>query len=293
MLEYDYPLFRPPAEANNVILQVTYGCSYNNCSFCSMYKTKNYEVRDIDAVKQDIDALARLNPLATKVFLADGDALALDALHLLKILQYLQEKFVKLRRISLYASTQNLLNKSKEELELLVKNKLTLIYYGIETGSDVVLKKITKGVSQKEIIDSLNLASSAGFKISATVILGIGGEKYSKTHIEETAKVIKQTTPNYLSTLQLGLEDDAQENFYKHFKDFSPLSDVAVLKEQKYFLELLHPTNKIIFRSNHASNALHLAGTLPKDSDRLVQELALALEVGEGAFIPHGFRSLL
>lgn len=291
MLEYDYPLFRPPAEANNVIVQVTYGCSYNNCSFCSMYKTKSYEVRDFVDVKKDIDYLFSISPNATKVFLADGDALALSTEKLVEILEYLQLKFLKLRRVSLYASSQNILNKSKEDLELLVKNKLTLIYYGIETGSEVVLKKITKGVSQSEIIDSLNLASSAGLKISATVILGIGGENYSKEHIEETAKIINNTTVNYLSTLQLGLEDDAKENFYKHFDDFVELDDEKILHEQKRFLELVNPSNKIIFRSNHASNALHLAGTLPKDRDRLVQEVSVALALGEEAFVPLAFRA--
>jgi len=290
MLEYDYLLFRPPAEANNVIIQVTYGCSYNNCSFCSMYKTKSYEVRDFADVKKDIDYISSVLPDATKVFLADGDALALSSENLVEILKYLQQKFLKLRRVSLYASAQNILSKSKEELDLLVKNKLILIYYGIETGSEKVLKKITKGVNQNEIIDSLNLASSAGVKISATVILGIGGENYSKEHIEETAKIINNTTVNYLSTLQLGLEKDAKENFYKHFDDFVELNDEKILHEQKRFLELLNPTNKIIFRSNHASNALHLAGTLSKDRNRLVKEVSLALELGEEAFVPLAFR---
>lgn len=290
MLEYSYPLFRPPAEANNVILQVTLGCSYNNCSFCSMYKTKSYKVRTLEEVFQDIDTLSDMYPNITKVFLADGDALSLPYEHLLTLLKYLEKSFAKLRRVSTYASTQNILNKSKEELETLAKNKLNLLYYGIETGSDLLLKKITKGVNQKQIISSLNLAHDAGMKISATVILGLGGEKYSALHVTESAKVINATKVNFLSTLQLGLEEDAKENFYKHFDDFSMPSDEQILHEQKSFLELLNPTNKIIFRSNHASNALHLSGTLPKDKERLVQELDMALRVGKSAFVPKMFR---
>jgi len=290
MLEYDYPLFRPPAEANNIIIQVTLGCSYNNCSFCSMYKTKNYEVRNIKDVYKDIDIMATLYPNANKIFLADGDALALPSEHLLTILKYLQNKFPKMRRVSLYASAQNILTKSEEELKLLYDNKLNLIYYGVETGSNLILKNITKGVSQDEIITSLKKASKSGIKISATVILGIGGVKYSQEHIKETAKIINATEVNYLSTLQLGLEEDAKDNFYKHFIDYKPLDDFQILQEQKMFLELLNPANKIIFRSNHASNALHLSGNLPKDRDRLVKELEYALEVGEGAFIPNVFR---
>lgn len=207
--------------------------------------------------------------------------MALETQYLVEILKLLQAKFVKLRRVSLYASAQNLLAKTSQELELLKSNKLNLIYYGIETGSPIVLKKITKGVSQKEIIDSLNLATDAGLKISATVILGIGGKKYSNEHIKETAEIVNATNVNYLSTLQLGLEDDAKENFYKHFSDFLELGDVEILQEQKVFLELINPSNKIIFRSNHASNALHLAGTLPRDKERLVREVTMALEVGE------------
>lgn len=290
MIDYNYPLFRPPAEANNIIIQVTLGCSYNNCSFCSMYKTKKYEVRKLEDVYKEIDTISGLYPNTHKIFLADGDALALPTEHLLSILKYLQTSFSKLRRVSLYASAQNILAKSQKELELLKENKLNLIYYGIETGSNLILKKITKGVEQNDIINSLNLALDSGIKISATVILGIGGELYSQEHSDETAKVINATKVNYLSTLQLGLEEDAKENFYKHFSDFTPFDDIQILQEQKRFLELLNPINKIIFRSNHASNALHLSGTLPKDRVRLIQELDMALEIGKGAFVPDEFR---
>ncbi len=290
MIEYDYPLFRPPAEANNLIIQVTLGCSYNNCSFCSMYKTKSYEVRQLDDVYSDINAAVNAYPDTHKIFLADGDALALESEHLLSILKYLQNSFPKLRRVSLYASAQNILSKSQEELKTLYENKLNLIYYGIETGSNLVLKKITKGVSKSEIIDLLNRASDSGIKISATVILGIGGDKYSREHIEKTAEIINTTRVNYLSSLQLGLEEDAVENFYKYFSDFKPLDDFQILQEQKKFLELLNPTNKIIFRSNHASNALHLSGTLPRDKVRLLKELEYALEIGKSAFVPAAFR---
>ncbi|MCF6339262.1 MAG: radical SAM protein [Sulfurimonas sp.] len=281
MLNYSYPLFRPPAEANNLIIQATYGCSYNNCAFCSMYKTKSYEVRKLEDIFRDIDVLSNHYPDARKIFLADGDALALKTDYLLKLLQYLKESFPKLRRVSLYASAQNILSKSNQELELLRINGLNLLYYGVETGSDVVLKKITKGVNQKQIIDSLNRACDAGIKISATVILGIGGSKYSEEHIKESAKVINATTLNYLSTLQLGLEEDAKEKFYENFSDFTMLDDVELLSEQKNFLELLNPTNKVIFRSNHASNALHLAGNLPREKDRLIKELDFALNIGK------------
>jgi radical SAM superfamily enzyme len=206
------------------------------------------------------------------------------------LLQHLRKAFVKLARVSVYATAQNILAKSDEELQELYENGLNLIYYGIETGNDTLLKKIHKGVNAAEIISSLNKASKARIKISATVILGIGGEKYTHEHIKDTAVIINSTRVNYLSTLQLGLDEDVKAKFYRNFDNvFKHLDDTQVLDEQKRFLELLSPSNKVIFRSNHASNALHLAGTLPKDSARLLQELDRALSIGEKAFVPSMF----
>jgi len=276
---YDYPLFRPPAEANNIILQVTLGCSYNNCSFCSMYKSKKFTIKSLDTIYKEIDILALNYPSTTKIFLADGDALALNSEYLLKILQYLNKKFIKLRRVSLYASTQNILSKTTDELEFLYKNNLKLIYFGIESGNDVILNKITKGVDQNEIIKSLNMVSKSNIKISATVILGIAGKNYVSEHIKDTAYIINNTNINYLSTLQLWLEDDAIDKFYNNFKDFIPLNDMEMIIEQRRFIELLNPNNKVIFRSNHASNALHLSGTLPKDKTRLLEELDMVCDL--------------
>jgi len=255
-----------------------------------MYKSKSYQVRDIEDIYKEIDELSSAYPQSRKVFLADGDALSLETSYLLALLKYLKKSFVKLRRVSLYASAQNILNKSSEDLEELYVNSLNLIYYGVESGSDVVLKKISKGVNQSEIIESLNKASNAGMKISATVILGIGGSKYTDEHIRDSAKIINETRVTYLSTLQLGLEEESKEKFYKNFSDFTMLNDHEILREQKRFIELLDPSHKIIFRSNHASNALHLAGTLPREKGRLVQELELALSTGERAFVPNKFR---
>ena len=290
MLNYSYPLFRPPAEAENLILQVTLGCSHNNCSFCSMYRSKKYQVRELADIFSDIDTLAEHYPDAIKLFLADGDALSLDFSYLLEILHYIKKAFPKIRRISTYASTQNILAKTVNELKELKENNLNLFYYGIETGDDILLKKITKGVKSQQIIDSLEMASEANIKVSATVILGLGGKEYSKQHILHTANMINQTSITYLSTLQLGLEEDVKEKFYSHFDSFTHLDDEEILQEQQELLTYLNPQNKVIFRSNHASNALHLSGTLPKDKQRLLAQIEEALLLGEDAFIPKVFR---
>ena len=210
-----------------------------------MYKSKSYQVRELEDIYKEIDELSSAYPQSRKVFLADGDALALDTSYLLALLKYLKRSFIKLRRVSLYASAQNILNKSSEELELLFANGLNLIYYGVESGSDAVLRKITKGVNQSEIIESLNKASDAGMKISATVILGIGGSKYTDEHIRESAKIINKTRVTFLSTLQLGLEEESKEKFYQNFSDFTLLVDHDILLEQKRFIALLDPSHKI------------------------------------------------
>ncbi len=290
MLEYDYPLFRPPAEADNLILQVTLGCSHNNCSFCSMYKSKKYRQRDLEDIFYEIDRVSSSYSDIKKIFLADGDALSMESGKLIKILKYLKNSFPSLRRVSCYASTQNILSKSDDELKELYDNGLKLLYYGIETGDDEILKKITKGVNSKQIIESLNKASNAGMKISATVILGLGGKEYSFEHIKNTADIINKTHVNYLSTLQLGLEDDVKDKFYGRFDSFTHLDDMEVLNEQKRFLKAIDTKNKIIFRSNHASNAFHLAGNLPKDRENLIWQINKVLSIGEDAFIPKIFR---
>ncbi len=290
MINYSFPLYRPPAEADNIIIQATYGCSHNNCTFCSMYKTKKYQVRNIEDIFKEIDVLANIYPYANKVFLADGDALSLPTGYLVEVLQYLKRSFPRLGRVSVYATAQNVFEKSDEDLQLLQENHLNLIYYGIETGSDELLKKINKGVTSNQIIESLNKASKANIKISATVILGIGGEAYTNEHIRDTAAIINNTTVNYLSTLQLGLDEDVRERFLKHFNNFNMLNDYQILDEHKRLLELLNPVNKVIFRSNHTSNALHLAGTLPKDTARLLEEINTAITIGEGALVPNRFR---
>lgn len=278
MIYYDEPLYRPPAEANSIIIQATLGCSFNKCSFCTMYETKEYKQRPLDEVFADIDTMSRYYPESRKMFLADGDALALPTETLCKILDYAYLKFKKLRRVSIYASAFNINDKTLDELKLLRQKGLSLIYYGIESGSFEVLKKIKKPISQKKMIDSLNKANEADIKTSVTVILGLAGEEYSREHILETAKLLNQVEVTYLSTLQLMLHSHTKEKFEKNFGgEFVELDDIEMLKEQKLFIENLDVKNCVIFRSNHVSNALPLKGTLPKDKNNLLNTLNIII----------------
>jgi len=274
MIYYDEPLYRPPAEANSVIIQATLGCSFNKCTFCTMYESKQFKQRPLDEVFADIDTMSRFYNDATKLFLADGDALALPKDILVQILDYAFSKFPRLRRVSIYASAFNINDKSLDELILLKSRGLTLIYYGIESGSYEVLKKIQKPISAKKMINSLNKAEQAEIKTSVTVILGVAGKKYSDEHIKETANLLNKVNVTYLSTLQLMLQTHTKEKFLKNFKnDFIELNEKEMLEEQSHFISLLNVTKPVIFRSNHVSNTLPLKGTLPKDKERLVSEL--------------------
>jgi radical SAM superfamily enzyme len=210
--------------------------------------------------------------------------------HLAKLLRLLKTSFPRLSRVSLYATAQNFLEKSIDELKELRAEGLSLAYFGIETGNDGLLRKIDKGVNAAQMIEALHRAYEANIKISATVILGIGGVEYTREHIRDTAKLINAAPMNYLSTLQLGLEEGSRERFLRVFHSFSPLNDLQILKEQRNILTLINPPQKIIFRSNHASNVLHLAGTLPKERNRLLDEIDETLKVGKGALIPQWFR---
>ena len=291
-LNYHMPLYRPPSEGDNLIIQVTLGCSFNRCSFCSMYLEKQYSQRPFDDVCKDIELAARSRPETRRVFLADGDALGLPTEHLLAILENLHMKLPNPGRVSCYATPANILNKTPDELIQLKESGLSLLYLGIESGSNLILKKITKGASQRGMAEAMQKAFDAGLKVSATVILGLGGENHWQEHIDGTIALLNNAPVTYLSTLQLYLEDDIVTEFQTKFgEDFETPDDRAILNEQLRLIRGLNPPKPLIFRSNHASNALALAGNLPRDREKLLSQLHLALE-GEEPLRPWYLRGM-
>ena len=272
-LSYDFPLWRPPSEGDNLIVQATLGCRYNHCTFCSMYKSKVFQARPLDAVFADIDEAARLWPEARRVFLADGDAYGLPTPTLLAIAARLAERFPDLQRLSAYATPFNILAKEPEEIAALKAARLGLVYLGVESGADRLLKAIAKG-SAKQMEAALARARDTGLKVSATVILGLGGQTRWQEHIEATADLINRQPPTFLSTLQLVLDPAVEPAFLARYGEpFAWQDDRAILTELRLLIERLQPPGPVIFRSNHASNALPLAGTLPKDRPRLLAEI--------------------
>ena len=274
MLNYDAPLYRPPSEAKSLIFQVTLGCSFNECSFCDMYRSKEYSERTWEEIKTEIDMMARYMPQTKRVFLADGDALNLDSVFIIKIVKYIREKFTNIERISCYAMPMNILKKTPEELKKMNEAGLDMFYLGIESGSDTVLKKVTKGAVAKTITKSVNKAKDAGYIMSCMVILGLGGKKYSKDHVKGTADVISACSPDYVGALTLYLENGIKEEFLEKYDgEFEKISDDESLDELYGLVEQIDADDEIIFRVNHGSNAYTVKGTFPQDKQAMLEKI--------------------
>jgi len=273
-LNYDAPLYRPPSEAQSLIFQVTLGCSFNECSFCDMYRSKEYSERSWEEIKMEIDMTAKQMPDTRRIFLADGDALNLSTDYMIKIVKYLHEKFPNLERVSCYAMPMNLLKKSPEELKAMYDAGLTMLYLGIESGSDLILKKVTKGALAQTIIKACIKAKDAGYTLSCMIILGLGGKTHSKEHIKGTAQVINACTPHYVGALTLYLENGIKNEFLTKFEEpFVRISDDEAINELEDLISQIDVKDEIIFRANHGSNAYMIKGTFPQDKEAMLERI--------------------
>jgi radical SAM superfamily enzyme YgiQ (UPF0313 family) len=291
MLNYAEPVYRPPSEAKSLIFQITIGCSFNECSFCDMYRNKEYSERSWDEVKAEIDLMAKQLPDTTRIFLADGDALNLSTDYMVKIVEYLYNNFQKLERVSCYAMPMNLLKKTPEELKRMNEAGLNMLYLGIESGSDIILKKITKGATSETIIRACRKAIENGFTLSCIIILGLGGKTYSQEHIKETARVVNASSPHYLGTLTLILETGVKEEFLTKFGEkFHPINDDEALVELQNLVEQIDVKEKMIFRANHGSNAYNIGGTFPDEKNVILEKISWLKEHPENVR-PEGFRA--
>ena len=274
-LNYDYPLYRPPSEANSLIFQVTVGCSFNECSFCDMYRSKEYSEKSWDEVKLEMDMMAKQLPDTRRIFLADGDALNLETDYMTKIVEYLYKSFPNLERISCYAMPMNLLKKTPEELKKMHDAGLNMLYLGIESGSDLILKKVTKGAVAETIVKACNKAKDAGYILSCMIILGLGGKTHSKEHIRGTARLINRSPPHFLGALTLYLENGIKDEFLTKFEEpFIPISDPEALDELEDLISQIDTKDEIVFRANHGSNAYTIKGTFPQDKQAMLEKIA-------------------
>ena len=263
MIRYEGQLYRPPSEADSLILQATIGCSYNRCSFCAMYREKRFRVRPLEELQREIDwAAANAGELVRKVFLADGDALIAKSSFLLALLERLRAAFPDLARVSCYASPQSLQVRSVDEMRALREAGFSLYYLGIESGHDAVLAKLEKGVDSAEMVRVARKASEAGVKLSTMILLGAGGRALSAEHARESARVVNAIQPRFVSTLVMTPVEGTPLFEQAERGEVDELRPLELARELHGFLAALELEGSI-FRSNHASNYLALAGTLP------------------------------
>ena len=274
--DYDTPVFRPPSEAESFILRVTRGCAHNSCTYCNMYRGVKFEKLSDDQIMRQI-AMAYSTDAegVRRVFLADGDALVLPTERLLNILAVLKKYFPNLERVSSYAAPRDILAKSVEELTELRQAGLALLYYGMESGDAQTLKDIRKGVNDKQSIEAGKRVIAAGMKLSIMIILGIAGKEGSTRHALATAHAINEIKPTMLSALSLMLYrgSELKEQFERG--EFHPLTPAQLMEELKLIMEHvdLPESEHMIFRSNHVSNYIRLAATLPRDKEQLLKDI--------------------
>lgn len=273
MPRYIEPLFRPPSEARSLIFQITIGCSQNQCRFCGMYKDKKFHIRPLQEILDEIVEIpVGYRTRIDRVFLADGDALVYPYEDLCKILDALIVTFPGLTRVSSYASPNSLTTKRLDQLIELRSRQLKILYFGLESGDDDTLISINKGFDSGEMSELALKAREAGMKLSVTAILGLAGRERSLQHARATAEWVNRVNPEYFSLLTM---------FHRHNDEFirnlQQCSRRELMLEAREMLQNLHPA-KTILRSNHVSNFLNLSGSYPKDRERLIADVDLALK---------------
>ncbi len=277
-MRFEGRIYRPPSEAESVLIQLAVGCSHNRCTFCAMYRDKSYRVRTLDEVFRNVDEAARMFPGARRVFVCDGDALSAGYETFAALCKHIGWRFARLERISAYVNARDIVRLSSEELGTLRGLGFSLGYLGLESGSASVLRAVHKGASPGDMIEMARKAREADIALSCIVLLGAGGAALTGEHVRGTIDVVNQMQPKFLSFLTAmivpttPLMADTQEG------RFEPLTDRAILREAHDMLAGLE-LRDTLFRMNHVSNMIALGGRLPVDKERLLHQL--------DALIPH------
>jgi radical SAM superfamily enzyme YgiQ (UPF0313 family) len=271
-MKYEGMIFRPPSEAESLILQVTVGCSYNRCTFCGAYQGKTFRVKSFEEVKEDIDEVVSYRLPIQRVFLADGDALIVPQRELLRILDYLRTKLTGLERIGIYANAKDILKRDVEELEALKRSGLGIIYLGLESGNQEVLKWIKKNATVDQLIHAGRRVKEAGILLSVTVILGLGGVELSQAHAEETGKVLSEMDPDFVGALSLMVVPGTPiEREIETGRLILP-TPFGLIEELETMIQHCHFT-RCFFASNHASNYLPVRIRMPEEKEEALRRI--------------------
>ncbi|PKO39099.1 MAG: radical SAM protein [Betaproteobacteria bacterium HGW-Betaproteobacteria-6] len=285
-IRYVEPVFRPPSEAESLILPVTDGCSWNKCTFCDMYTApqKKFVARSEDEVLESIRLTGqRYGGEIRRVFLADGDALVLPTRRLLAILESIRTHLPAVRRISSYCLPRNLRKKSQAEMDELAAAGLKMVYVGAESGDDQVLAAVDKGETFDTTCEALDKLGTAGITRSVMILNGLGGKALSQQHAENSARLANAAQPEYLATLVVSFPQ-GEARFRAGFAGWEPLDQHELFVEMERFLSALE-LKRTVFRSDHASNWLVLKGTLGADKVRLLEQVRLAIAAPEFAHL--------
>lgn len=283
-ISYIEPVFRPPSEAQSLILPVTNGCSWNGCTFCEMYTQPQKKFRPIahDEIVANLERMAAVS-FVKRVFLADGDAMVLSTKRLLAILDAIRTHLPSVERVSTYCLPSNVKNKSVTELQELQDAGLTLAYIGCESGDDEVLRLVNKSETFASSLDCLHKLGEAGIKRSVMILNGLGGKKLSPQHALHSAQLMNAAPPEFLSTLVVSFPLGTAR-FQSRYPDFEMLTQQELFLELHYLLSQLQLDNTV-FRSDHASNYLVLKGRLGRDKARLLNQLQMAIQSPEQAHL--------
>ena len=289
-MRYKGKVYRPPSEAYSLIVQVTYGCSHNRCAFCEMYDDKHFSMRPMQEIREDFELARRVYHRVDRVFLADGDALMRRTEDLVEILGLVYGLFPECERVTCYASPASLQVKSEDDLRLLRQKGLKMVYMGLESGCDAVLERMRKGHTAAAIVAAGQKAKRCGLTLSVTAISGLGSVELWQQHALDTARAVSEMKPDYLGLLTLMVEPGTPLEAWVKDGSFTLLSPLEVLKETELFLRHVD-SEGTVFRANHASNYLTLKGTLNRDRDALLGQIAAALE-GRRDLKPEFLRAL-
>ncbi|AET70933.1 Fe-S oxidoreductase [Desulfosporosinus orientis DSM 765] len=269
---YEGTIYRPPSEAKSLILQISVGCKHNACTFCTMYKDKKFRIKSRAEITEIINAARDQDSGTERIFLADGDAIAVDTPLLIEILDRLYNTFPQLKRVGIYGGPKDILAKSPKELADLKEHGLHIVYLGVESGNEEILQAVCKGVTADQMIAAGQKVKASGLTLSCTIIIGLGGKTLSQAHAMDTARVVSEIDPEYLGALTLMLEPDAPLAQAIREGSFQLLNPFESLIELRTLLAALNVSH-CVFRSNHASNYLPLRATLPEDRRELLETM--------------------
>ena len=289
-MRYFGSVYRPPSEARSLIVQVTYGCSHNTCAFCSMYKAKKFTLRPMEEILEDFRLARQAYSKVGRIFLADGDALIRPAADLERILEVIAELFPECERVTCYASPSSIHKRMPEELKRLRERNLTMVYMGLESGCDEVLKRMRKGHTAADIVAAGQKINAAGIDLSVTAISGLGGVELWREHAMDTAAALSAMKPAYIGLLTLMVEPGTPLYDWVEKGQFQLLDSHQVLEETALLVAQLD-CEGAVFRMNHASNYLTLKGTLNEDKQAMLKRIHSAMS-GRTDLRPEYFRAL-